>query len=234
MTTQSAKVSADQLQALRQLDASLVANAVETFHKRLRNEGFGDGSVRCLFPQMEPTVGYAATLKIRGSAPPTTSGLYPDRTDVWDYILSLPSPRVVVVQDAATRTGLGSLLGAVHMNILHALGCIGAVTNGSVRDLPAAQSLGFQLFSGSVAVSHAYVHIVEFGAPVEVAGLKINSGDLLHGDQHGFQMIPLDLAAQIPAVAAGIREREQAIISLCHSSQFSLETLRAAVANPGS
>ncbi len=57
-----------------------------------------------------------------------------------------------------------------------------------------------------VAVSHAYVHIIEFGTPVEIAGLKVNSGDLLHGDQHGFQMIPLDLVKAIPTVAAGIRE----------------------------
>lgn len=234
MSTNPSKLSAEQLQALRQLDASVLANAIETFHTRLRNEGFADGSVHCLFPQMEPMVGYAATLKIRGSAPPTTAALYADRTDVWDYILSLPSPRVVVVQDMATRIGLGSLVGAVHMNILHALGCIGAVTNGSVRDLPAAQSLGFQLFSSCVAVSHAYVHIIEFGAPVEIAGLKINSGDLLHGDQHGFQIVPLDLAAQIPAVAARIKERERAIISLCQAPEFSLETLRAAVARHGS
>jgi 4-hydroxy-4-methyl-2-oxoglutarate aldolase len=233
MNTSCLKLPAEQLQALRQLDACLVANAIETFHKRLRNEGFADGRVHCLFPQMEPTVGYAATIKIRGSAPPTTDGLYPDRTDLWDYVLSVPSPRVVVVQDVATRIGLGSLVGGVHMNILHALGCIGAVTNGSVRDVPAAQSLGFQLFTGSVAVSHAYVHIIEFGTPVEIAGLKIKSGDLLHGDQHGFQMVPPDIAAHIPAVAAGIRETEQAIISLCHSSKFSLETLRAAVAKHG-
>jgi 4-hydroxy-4-methyl-2-oxoglutarate aldolase len=174
MSTKPLKPSAEQLQALRQLDASVLANAIETFHTRLRNEGFADGSVHCLFPQMEPMVGYAATIKIRGSAPPTTGGLYPDRTDLWDYIRSLPSPRVVVVQDMATRIGLGSLVGAVHMNILHALGCVGAVTNGSVRDLPAAQSLGFQLFTSRVAVSHAYVHIIEFGTPVEIAGLKIN------------------------------------------------------------
>jgi regulator of RNase E activity RraA len=223
------KLSAEQLQALRLLDGCTMANAIEAFHERLRNEGFANGSLRCLFPEMEPLVGYAATVKIRGSAPPTASSLYPDRMDLWDYILSLPSPRVVVVQDAATRIGLGSLVGAVHMNIFRTLGCLGAVTNGSVRDLPAARSLGFQLFTGSVAVSHAYVHIIEFGTPVEIAGLKIKSGDLLHGDQHGIQTVPFEIAGQVPAVAARIREKEQAIISLCHSSEFSLEKLRATI-----
>ena len=134
--------------------------------------------------------------------PPPTAR-YPDRTDWWDYILSLPAPRVVVVQDVATKVGLGSLLGAVHVNILRALGCVGAVTNGAVRDLPAAEKLGFQLFAGSVSVSHAYVHIVEFGTPVEIGGLKIQSGDLLHGDLHGVQSIPSDIAGKDSAGGGG-------------------------------
>lgn len=216
-----------QLHALRMLDSCVVANAIETFHNRLRNEGFANGAVRCLFPALDPMVGYAATIKVRGSHPPMIGGVYSDRTDWWDYILSLPYPRVVVVQDMAEQVGLGSFLGEVHMNILKALGCVGAVTNGSVRDLPRAQGMGFQLFSGGVAVSHAYVHIIDFGTPVEIAGLKINSGDLMHGDLHGFQTVPLDRAAEIPAIAAQIKAKEKPIIELCRSSEFSVEKLRA-------
>ena len=217
------------MESLRRLDACTLANAIETFHERLRNEGFADGSIRCLFPQLKPMLGYAATIKIRGSAPPTADSRYPDRTDWWDYILSLPEPRVVVVQDVATKAGLGSLLGAVHVNILRALGCVGAVTNGSVRDIPAAESLEFHLFAGSASVSHAYVHIVEVGGAVEIAGLKIQSGDLLHGDLHGVQSIPLDIAGQISPVAERIAAKEQELIALCQSQDFSIEKLRAAV-----
>ncbi|HZR16464.1 MAG TPA: RraA family protein [Verrucomicrobiae bacterium] len=225
----NSSLTPDQLEALRHLDAPTVANAIETFHQRLRNEGFMDPSVRCLLPSLPPMVGYAATVKIRGSAPPTTDGAYPDRTDWWDYILSLPEPRVVVIDDASAKRGLGSLIGAVHLNILQALGCVGVVTNGSVRDLPAAEKARFQFFAASVAVSHAYVHIVEFGRPVSIGGLAISSGDLLHGDLHGVQTIPLDLAPSIPPVAAKIIEREHALIELCHSPEFSLDKLRAAV-----
>lgn len=220
----------DQLEALRKLNACLLANAIENFHKRLRNEGFVAGDVHCLFPSLPPMLGYAATIRIRGSAPPTADGIYPDRTDWWDYILSLPAPRVVMVQDCATRPGLGSLLGAVHVNILRALGCDGAVTNGSVRDIPEAEALGFPLFASHVSVSHAYVHIIEIGGPVEIGGLKIQSGDLLHGDVHGVQSIPLDIAAQVPAVAAKIEAVEETLISVCRSSGFSLDKLRAAMA----
>ena len=222
-------LSVETFDALRRLDACLLANAIETFHERLRNEGFVDSSVHCLFPGLKPMLGYAATVKIRGSAPPTTDRPYPDRTDWWDYILKVPAPRVVMVQDVASRAGLGSLVDAVHMNILKALNCVGVVTNGSVRDIPAAKAAGFHYFAGSVAVSHAYVHIVEIGKPVEIGGLKIQSGGLLHGDQHGVQSIPLDIAARIPPVAAQIEAKEQALITLCQSPTFSLETLRAAV-----
>jgi regulator of RNase E activity RraA len=217
------------LESLQRLDACTLANAIETFNERLRNEGFSDPSIHCLFPRLQPMLGYAATVKIRGSAPPTADSLYPDRTDWWDHILSVPAPRVVVVQDVATQRGIGALIGAVHMNILRALQCVGVVTNGAVRSLPAAESAGFHLFAGSVSVSHAYVHIIEVGKPVEVGGLKIQSGDLLHGDLHGVQSVPLDIAARIPLVAARIAAKKQELIALCQSPDFSLKKLRAAI-----
>ena len=223
-------LTTDQLQALRQLDACTLANAIETFHERLRNEGFIDSSVHCLIPKLRPMLGFAATVKIRGSAPPTADSAFADRTDWWDYILTLPEPRVVVIEDVSTKPGLGSLVGAVHMNILQALRCAGVVTNGSVRDIPEAEKAGFNFFAGGIAVSHAYVHIVEFGHPIVIGGLKIQSGDLLHGDLHGVQSIPLDIADRIPAAAAKIAARERAVIELCHSPEFTVEKLRAAVA----
>jgi len=219
----------EQLESLRRLDGCTLANAIETFGVRLHNEGYTDASVRCCFPRLPPMLGYAATVKIRGSEPPTADRLYPDRTDWWDYIESVPAPRVVVLQDIATRPGTGALIGEVHMNILRALRCVGAVTNGSVRSLPAAETAGFQLFAAGVSVSHAYVHIVEIGSPVEVGGLKIRSGELIHGDLHGAQTIPLEIAARIPAISARIFARKNALIALCQSSGFSPEKLRAAV-----
>lgn len=222
-------LTAEQLEALRRLDAGTLANAIESFQHRLRNEGFTDGSVRCLFPNLPSIIGYAVTVKIRGSAPPVAGDSYLDRTDWWDYVVSVPAPRIVVVQDVASRPALGSLLGAAHVNILHALGCVGAITNGAVRDIPAAEDLGFQLFAASVSVSHAYVHVVEVRTPVEIGGLKIQSGDLLHGDRHGVQSIPEDIATQIPPVAADIVADEQALIKLCQSPGFSIEKLRAAL-----
>jgi len=218
------------LHQLRRLDACALANAIETFDARLRNEGFVNHSVSSLFPELAPMVGYAATVRIRGSSPPTVNCEYPETTDWLEYIDSLPTPRVVVIQDTATQPGLCSLVGEVHMSILRALHCVGVVTNGAVRDIPAARSAGFHYFAGSVSVSHGYVHIVDFGQPVKIGGLQIKSGDLLHGDLHGVQSIPLALARLVPEVAARISAREQSLIALCRSADFSLEKLRAFLA----
>ncbi|HEX3717773.1 MAG TPA: hypothetical protein VH595_07375 [Verrucomicrobiae bacterium] len=200
-------LTADQLEALRRLDACTLANVIETFHERLRNEGYVDHSVRAIFPRLEPMVGFAATIRILGSELPTDRGIFPDRTDLWDYIVSLPMPRVLVIQDCAERLGMGSFLGVVHANIVKALGCVGAVTNGSVRDIPALESLALPVFAGSICVSHAYIHIVEMGKPVEIGGLKIKSGDLLHGDVHGVQSVPIDMAGKVPDEAKKIAHR---------------------------
>ena len=83
-----------------------------------------------------------------------------------------------------------------------ALHCAGCVTNGAVRDLPAVEAMGFQLFARNTSVSHAYAHIIEFGEPVEIDGLKISSGDLLHGDRHGVIIIPVAIAAKVPEEAS--------------------------------
>jgi regulator of RNase E activity RraA len=227
----SATISAEHLDALRRIDSCSLANAIETFHVRLRNEGFAAGVVRCLFPKFPPMVGYAVTLKIRGASPPKTGApTYLETTDWWDYLLSVPEPRVVVVQDCSSVRGQGALLGEVHVSLLKALGCIGAVTDGAVRDVQAVQNLGFHFFSAALSVSHSYVHIVETGQPVEIDGLKIKSGDLLHGDLHGVQTIPLEIVPELPRVVARITARERQLIALARRPGISVEELRAAIA----
>jgi 4-hydroxy-4-methyl-2-oxoglutarate aldolase len=225
-------LSADQLDAIRQLSTCTVANAIETFDLRLRDEGYALSTIRSVFPNLPPMVGYAATLRIRCTGVLARPHLYPDDTNWmnwWNYVQTIPGPRVVVIQDSDERPGTGAFLGETQATILKALGCAGAVTNGAVRDLPVLSSMGFPVFAGSVSVSHAYVHILEFGKPVEVGGLIIRPGDLLHGDCHGVLSIPEAIAADIPAVAEKFRQRAQRIAAVCHASDFSLEKLCDAV-----
>lgn len=220
------------LQAFTRMDTCSVANSIEDFHVRLRNEGFCDGSIRCMIPSLPPIAGYAVTGKIRCSAPPTFGPSFLDRTDWWDLVLHSPTPRIVVLQDVDSRPGLGAFVGEVHGNVFRALNCSGYVTNGAVRSLPAAKSIGLQMFAGNVAVSHAFAHVISFGEPVEIGGLKIHTGDLLHADQHGVLQIPLEIAAEIPAAVGKNSKRRRKIIELCQSPNFSLEALSKVVGEP--
>ena len=222
------------LEQLRRLSTCVVASAVETFQVRLPNSGFADSSIHCIFNDRLPTVGYAATARMRSMSPPMVGhGYYYERTDWWNHILGIPEPRVVVIEDVDKPAGLGAFIGEVNANILIALGCVGLVTNGSVRDIDNVKLTRLQMFAGSVSVSHAYAHVFDFGSPVEVGGLKIRPGDLIHGDRHGVQTVPLEIAEKVPAAAHEILQRRQHVIGLCRASDFSLEKLREAIQGPG-
>jgi len=226
-------LSERQLDALRRLDTCIVSNAIETFGVRLRNTGFADSRIRCVFDDLPPMVGYAATARLRSGSPPMQGGSYHDRTDWWQYVLQVPPPRIVVLEDVDEHPGRGAFVGDVHAAILRALGCVGYVTNGSVRELPSVRRLGLHLFAGDLAVSHAYAHIFDYGAPIEVGGLRVHPGELLHGDRHGLLSIPREIAAEVPAAAETLWASEERIIAFCESRDFSLEKLRHVLKDGG-
>lgn len=214
-----------ELDALGQFDTCMVANAVETFNVRLRNTGFTDASIRCMFDDAPPMVGYAATARLRSGEPPMVGSTFRDRADLWNSILQIPAPRILVLEDKDHPPGRGAFVGDMHSAILKALGCVGYVTNGAVRELPGVRAIGIQLFAGNVAVSHAYAHIFDIGAAINVGGMDVRPGDLLHGDRHGVLSIPPGIAAAIPAVAAEMKRAEQTVIDYCRSSAFSVAKL---------
>jgi len=222
----------DQLEALRRIDTCVVSNAIEVFNVRLRNTGYADASIRCMFENMLPVAGYAATARLRTGEPPMTGRIYHDRAEWWNSLLRVPAPRIAVVEDADRPPGVGAFLGDMHAAILKALGCVAYVTNGAVRELPRVRDQGFQLFAGTVAVSHAYAHMFDLGAVVKIGGLEVRPGDLLHGDRHGILTVPKQIAAEVPAVAAKLQDQENKIIELCRSKDFSVEKLSQMMNEP--
>jgi regulator of RNase E activity RraA len=219
-------LSETELSALRQLNTCMVSNAIETFEVRLRNTGFADSSVRCMFEDLPPMVGYAATARLRSQDAPIDKKSLHDRSDWWKSILDVPAPRIVILEDMDKPPGRGAFIGDVHAAILRSLGCIGVVTNGGVRELPRVRELDFHLFAGNVAVSHSYAHIFQLGAVVNVGGLEVHPGDLLHADMHGVLNVPWQVASQIPEVAKKLREKENKMIALCTAGEIPLEALR--------
>jgi 4-hydroxy-4-methyl-2-oxoglutarate aldolase len=211
---------------LQKLDTCTVSNAIERLHGRLRNEGSVSGStLRCQFPDLPPMLGYAVTGRMRSTTAPVTGRAFHMNMNWWRYVDSIPEPRVLVIEDVDEKPGLGALVGEMHAVIARALNSVGYVTNGSVRDLAAVEALGFHLFTGSVAVSHMYAHVCDYGELVEIDGLRISPGDLIQGDRNGVHTIPLSIASEIPNMASKILREERDLKEFCRSPRFSLEAL---------
>jgi regulator of RNase E activity RraA len=218
------------IEQLQQLSTCVVASAIESFHVRLPNTGFADSRIRSILGNLPPMVGYVATGRIRSAAPPMEGdGYHYARTDWWNHILSIPAPRVIVLEDLDDPPGLGAFVGEVNANIFRALGCVGLVTNGAVRDVNEVRSIGFPLFAANLSVSHAYAHIADFGGPVSIGGMELHPGDLVHGDIHGVQKIPFEIVDKIPAVAQQILRRRARVVGECRPSGLSVESLRKTV-----
>jgi 4-hydroxy-4-methyl-2-oxoglutarate aldolase len=224
------EISKDILNRLAEFDSCSIADAIETFEVRLKNEGFNDPTIRCFFPQFAPMIGYAFTFRVKSSEPPMKSDFYLNRI-TWTHLEASSVPKVIVIEDIGSKPGRGALLGKTQAPILKALGCRGVITNGAIRGVKQFQRLRMPAFASHLSVSHAYVHVIDTGTPVNIAGVHINPGDLIHGDANGIVNVPLDLAARIPEVAEKLRDREQEVIRFCTSDDFSLSGLHQIVEN---
>jgi regulator of RNase E activity RraA len=221
-------LNVDELNGLLPWSTCAISNAIELFNIRPRNEGFMLPEIKCIFPELEPMIGYAVTAVISTKSSSDHSIPMPE---LWKEMLRIPEPRVVVIHDM-DRPVVGSFWGEVRANIHKTLGCVGTVTDGAVRDLDEVRKIGFHFFSSCVSVSHAYNHLVEVGIPVKVGDLVVKPGDLIMGDKHGVISIPLEIARDISKAAQLIEDRERAIINFCKSKEFTLEGLKELYMSP--
>jgi regulator of RNase E activity RraA len=213
------------LEALARYDTPTLANAIEELDVQSRDVGFADGRIRCIFPGLGRMVGYAATATIRALGQPGPDWSGAGNNALYAYVRTIDAPRIVVIRDLDDPPGHGAFWGEVHATIFSALGCLGCVTNGTVRDFDEVQQIGFRFFAAGPAVSHAYVRVESVGEPVEIGGLTIDPGDLLHADQHGVLRIPHEIAAELPAAADRVTDREQTLLRWVRSAEFDPDRL---------
>ena len=219
----------DELNAvLGRLDTPTVCNALEVLAPERRSHGYTTAPLVCVRPQLGSLVAVARTATIRAAHP--GQGTRGGRTaiDYYAYIDGGPKPSVTVIQDLdGSQRAYGSFWGEVNSNVHKGLGCIGVITDGSVRDLPDIAE-GFQMLADRVGPSHANVHVVDFACPVTVAGMAVADGDLIHADQHGAVVVPWEVAEQVAEAAAQIARREAVIISAAQKPGFNIDRLREA------
>ena len=204
-------ITRETLDALAKFDTPTICNAIELFDIRPRDAGFMDGRIRADFPELPPMVGFASTAAFRSSAPPVGGGAYGDFSRQAKTFAELPGPAVVVFEDLDDPP-VGATFGEVMCSIYQVFGSAGLITSGGGRDLDQVRALKYPVFTGSTICSHAYCHILHIGLPVHVGGLVVSQGDLLHGDANGVTSIPLEIADELPDIAAEFTEVEKIVL----------------------
>ncbi|MDF1813506.1 MAG: RraA family protein [Verrucomicrobiales bacterium] len=176
-------------------------------------DAFNPEETTDFMPETGPMVGYAVTVVIEPSNPSHREA----NTDAWSeyrrYVATAcPGPKIVVVQDLDKPAVIGAFWGEVNSNIHRALGCVGTITDGAIRDLDEMKNAGFKALARRLCVGHAFSHPVRWNCEVEVFGRKISPGELIHADKHGFIAIPENEQANLLEAARFMDENECATL----------------------
>ena len=205
----------EQIEELRQFDTPTVYNAIDSFHIRPATSGFTKPGLSLNSPLEKPMVGYAVTAKVAAWKPGENAAQ--KLVEYYDTVLASPGPSVAVIEDIDEQP-IGSFWGEVQATTHLALGCVGTITQGGVRDLNEAGPLGFYFFSTEVMVARGNTHIEEYGCPVVVCGLEIKPGDLIHADRHGAVIIPNEIADRVAAACRDMQRAELAVLEPCRKA----------------
>ena len=223
--------SNDLLETLKSFDTPTICNALEIVAPERRLTGFTAKPLVCPFPDLPPIVGYARTATIRTVNAPELTGkdARAQRIGYYEYVASKPGPTITVIQDLdGADVGFGAFWGEVQSAVHKGLGCLGVVTDGCIRDIP-QWAPGFQALAGSIAPSHAHVHLADFGKEVRVAGMLVRSGDLVHADRHGAVVIPHEVAPKIKAACDLLARKEAIILEIARKPGFTVDQLKVAL-----
>ena len=222
------RLSDEVFQKLASTDSPTLSNAIEATHVRGLIDGFAGPGIRCFFPAMGVTMGYAITVQIDTSSPgPAAIGA--GLRDLIELVVKAPKPAVLVYQDIGPNRGRGAAFGEYIATLSQRLGVVALVTDGSVRDVAEVEALGFHYFAAGSTVSHGNPRLVRIGVPVVIDGLYVETGDIIHGDVNGVVKVPMEIADRLPGLIDEIRTGEKETFKYLKSSEFNYdEALRRA------
>ncbi len=217
------------LELLRSVDTPTVCNAIEVAQGKRGFNNFTRGTMLCSAPDDPAIVGYASTAKIAAVNPPTEA---PDvirarRMAYYKQMAEAPQPSVAVIEDEDYPNAVGAYWGEVNTTIHKGFGMSGTLTNGVMRDL-GDMADGYPVVAGSIGPSHGFVHVTELAGPVEVFGLTVNPGDLIHADRHGAVVVPKDVIDQLGAAIKKMQDTEHLILEPARQEGFDFEAFEAA------
>ena len=217
------------LETLKRVDTPTVCNAIEAAEGKRGFNQFTKGTMVSSSPHAGAVVGYALTAKIAAKAPPEEPQevIKQRRMAYYRYVAEAKKPAVTVIEDCDYPDCVGAFWGEINTTVHKGLGIAGALTNGVVRDLGDVPA-DFPVIAGSIGPSHAFVHVKEIGTPVDVMGMSVSEGDLIHADRHGALVIP---SAVLPSLAVAVQkliDTERLILDPAKAPNFDYEAFENA------
>src|SRR5436309_12123387 len=213
------------IEKLKAVDSPTLSNAIERLKLRPKAEGFTPLQIRCLFPEFGRMCGYAVTAHVE-----SVTQLHPTEEraflELFQAVADSPKPAVVAFQEIGGHTDYAAHCGEVMATAFSRLGAVGLVSDCGVRDVPEVRALRFHYFARGTVVSHANFKIVRVGVPVQILGLEIEHGDLLHGDENGLMKIPAAALENIERAVEQVRTRERRLMEFMRGPEFSLAKLK--------
>lgn len=214
---------------LRRVDTPSVCNAIEVAQGQRGFASFTRGTMLCSAPDEPAMVGYALTAKIAGVEPPTED---PDvirkrRMDYYRYMAEGPQPSVTVVEDTDYPHCISAYWGEVNTTVHKGFGISGTLTNGVMRDLGDLPD-GFPVVAGSIGPSHGFVHVKDFNCPVEIFGMTVRPGDLIHADRHGALVIPEAVIPDLETALDTMFANEKLVLDPARQDGFNFQKFEAA------
>lgn len=219
----------DAMRTLRGFDTPTICNALEMIDSQRRYFGYTRRGMHVTNEDYGPIVGIARTATMRSLFPAERDGeqLKRDRLDYYEYMYREPDlSKVCVMQDLdGADSGLGPFFGEFNTRIHRAMGFCGVVTDGSVRDVAKLPS-DILLLSAGLRPSHGHVHIVNYGEQVNVMGMTVNDGDIVHADVHGAVSFSSSYLVEIAKNAEKFVASEAPIMDACKRDDLTLDELK--------
>lgn len=214
------------LEFLKSVDTPTVCNAIETAQGKRGFAAFTRQTVIAADPDAGPIVGFACTGKVASKfpSPETPESVRERRLGYYRHMATSRKPSVAVIEDIDYPECIGAFWGEVNATVHKGLGLSGAITNGLMRDIGSLPD-GFPILAGSVGPSRAFVHVTGFGMPVELFGMPVKQGDLIHADRHGAIVIPPDVVGSLREAVRMVLEAENVVLETARKPDFDIDML---------
>ena len=217
------------LEKLRSVDTPTVCNAIEVAQGKRGFNAFTRGTMLCSAPDEPAIVGYARTAKIAALAPSSEPSevIRKRRMAYYKHMADAPLPAVAVVEDMDYPDCIGAYWGEINTTVHKGFGLSGTLTNGVMRDLGDVPD-GYPVIAGSIGPSHGFVHVREIGTPVEIFGMSVTDGDLIHADRHGAIVIPANITSVLEDAIDKLLSTEHLILEPARKDEFDFNAFEKA------